>query len=122
MGLENNLSEALPSLLGMLSNTEHKRPLYRLETTHTPAPGYPAADKSGKTQYVFEFENGYSASVIRGPYTYGGPSGLWELAVLNKNGIDYSTPITDDVEGHLTDADVESLLTRIETLPPMEDK
>ena len=52
--------------------------------------GHPVFDtKSGTcglgelvTRYVFQFENGFGASVIRGLYTYGGRQGLWELAVL----------------------------------------
>jgi len=69
-------------------------------------------------QWVFKFENGYGASVVRGPYTYGGSEGLYELAVLSKDGfIDYTTPITDDVEGHLNEADVERLLDSIKKLP-----
>lgn len=50
---------------------------------------------------IFHFENGYGANIARGPYTYGGPKGLWELAVTKKtrDGWDlcYDTPITHDV-------------------------
>lgn len=70
------------------------------------------------------FPNGYGASVIRGQGTYGGEQGLYELAVLkgNKQGADlcYSTPITDDVIGHLTPRMVLSLLKKIEALPGVE--
>ncbi|WP_279018525.1 hypothetical protein [Megasphaera elsdenii] len=38
----------------------------------------------GTEHYEFHFKNGYVASVIRGPYSYGGPQGLYELAVLRK--------------------------------------
>lgn len=68
----------------------------------------------GGDQWLFTFANGYGASVIRSPYTYGGPSGLWELAVLDEAGeIDYSTPITSDVEGWLTEEKVRELLRRV---------
>jgi hypothetical protein len=48
------------------------------------------------------FGNGYGASVVRSAYSYGGRDGLYELAVLAGNTLCYDTPITDDVEGHLT--------------------
>jgi hypothetical protein len=68
-------------------------------------------------RFVFTFENGRGASVVRGEYTYGGPEGLWELAVLSKDGdLDYDTPITYDVLGHLTDTEVGSILVRISML------
>lgn len=53
-------------------------------------------------QYIFQFDNGYGASVVRHKYSYGSESGLWELAVLDKEGeIAYNTPITIDVLGWL---------------------
>ena len=67
-------------------------------------------------RYEIAFPNGYGASIVRGPHTYGGPAGLWELAVLKGDDLTYDTPITTDVEGHLTEGDVEGLLTRIEAL------
>lgn len=68
------------------------------------------------------FPNGYGASVIRGPYTYGGPEGLYELAVLQDGKLCYSTPITEDVIGHLTEAQVMELLQQIEALEPANGK
>lgn len=68
-----------------------------------------------------KFPNGYGASVVRGPYTYGGDQGLYELGVLGPGGkLDYSTTITEDVIGHLTEDDVTALLERIEALPAKE--
>ena len=75
------------------------------------------------------FPNGQGASIIRYTYTnpidgltrsgsYGAQSGLYELAVLDKDGkIDYTTPVTSDVCGHLTEDEVTALLERIEALP-----
>ena len=63
------------------------------------------------------FENGYGASVVKGEYTYGGKDGLYELAVLDSNGdLTYSTPITNDVLGHLTEDDVTKVLEQIQSL------
>jgi hypothetical protein len=49
------------------------------------------------------FPNGYTASIIRTQYSYGGEEGLYEVAVIDAEGqLDYTTPITDDVIGYLT--------------------
>jgi len=63
------------------------------------------------------FENGYGASVVKSPYTYGGDRGLYELAVFGKDGhITYATPITDDVIGYLRPEDVTDVLAKIQQL------
>ena len=64
-----------------------------------------------------KFDNGYGASVVQGPHTYGGEDGLYELAVLDSNGeLTYETPITNDVEGYLNEDDVTKLLEQIQSL------
>ena len=63
------------------------------------------------------FPNGYGASVIMGDLTYGGPKGLWEVAVTDGERVVYDTPISDDVVGHCTEQDVNRLLAEIEALP-----
>ena len=73
---------------------------------------------SGAHQTKYRFANGYGASVIRGGMAaYGG----YELAVLKWDGerssLTYETPITSDVEGHLTDETCAALLAAIEALP-----
>lgn len=71
----------------------------------------------GGSRKVYEFPNGLGASVISHAYSYGGDLGLWELAVLSNGNLNYNTPITSDVEGHLTWEDVETLLRKISELP-----
>ena len=73
--------------------------------------------KHGGIQKIYKFENGRGASVISGPYSYGGEKGLYELAVLDENGnLDYTTPITDDVVGWLKWEEVIELLRQIKEL------
>ncbi len=68
-------------------------------------------------QKVYQFENGYGASVISHDFSYGGKKGLWELAVLDSGGsICYDTEITSDVIGHLNDPEVDRYLRRIQQL------
>lgn len=67
-----------------------------------------------------EFENGYSASVIQSPYSYGGDQGLYELAVIHDGKLCYDTPITNDVLGHLTEDDVTRLLGEVAALPAVQ--
>jgi len=67
---------------------------------------------------VYQFPNGYGASVVSGPYTYGGNAGLFEVAVLDSNGdITYDTPITSDVIGWLDFSAIDTILERIKNLP-----
>jgi hypothetical protein len=60
---------------------------------------------------VIKFHNGYGASVIKCDISYGGKSGLYELAVL-KNG----DAISDDNSGWLSEEDVTKLLVQIQQL------
>ena len=71
----------------------------------------------GGVQARIQFDNGYGASVVKTPHTYGGDKGLYELAVLDSNGsLTYATPITDDVIGYLRPEDVTDVLTKIQQL------
>lgn len=62
------------------------------------------------------FDNGYGVSVVRNPYSYGGLLGLYELAVLDSDGITYTTPITNDVMGHLTPSEVSDIMIKVQKL------
>jgi len=66
---------------------------------------------------VFTFPNGYGASVVSHQYTYGGKEGLFEVAVLDRHGdLTYTTPITSDVLGFLSFAEVGETLEAISQL------
>ena len=67
--------------------------------------------------YVYEFENGYGASVVKHDVSYGGKMGLYEIAVLDSKGdLCYDTPITDDVVGYAGVQTVYETLDRIKSL------
>ena len=77
----------------------------------------PHAAGMGGVMSRITFENGYGASVVQTFFSYGGDAGLYELAVLDSDGkLTYETPVTDDVEGHLTEDDVTKLLEQIQNL------
>lgn len=82
-------------------------------------------NKNGYGQVLFRFDNGYGASVIRNPISYGNEAGLFELAVIEWNNEDwkfvYDTPITNDVIGFLTGEEVEEILKQIRDLTKMLD-
>lgn len=84
----------------------------------------------GGGQRMYQFPNGYGASVISTPYSYGGHQGWWELAVVafEPGGtIDdwdfvYDNPVTgsDAVRGWLNDAALHEALTMIRAFPQRE--
>jgi hypothetical protein len=63
-----------------------------------------------------QFPNGYGASIIKNEYSYGGPEGLYELAVLKDGSLCYNTPITDDVIGWCDENKITELLLEIQKL------
>ena len=67
-------------------------------------------------EWIFNFNNGYGASVITGSIAYCNEKKPFELAVLKNGKICYDTPITDDVISYLTSNEVYELLDRIEQL------
>jgi hypothetical protein len=74
-------------------------------------------------QRVYKFPNGYGASVVQGPYSYGGENGLWELAITKFTSDDgstweicYKTPISNGVVGWLSEEGVRLFLKRIKRL------
>lgn len=60
---------------------------------------------------AIHFDNGYGASIIKCHISYGGRSGLYELALLKNGNI-----TSDDVSGWLSEEDVTKLLVQIQQL------
>ena len=70
-------------------------------------------EELGGVQKLFEFPNGYGASVVIHDFSYG-----LELALLDADGNIIQHPeITDDVEGYLTPLSANILLEKISRLP-----
>ena len=74
-------------------------------------------------QYIFKFDNGYGASVVKNIGSYGHERDLFELAVIIFVGefeweLCYESKITGDVDviGYLTNDDVLNLLEAIKNL------
>ena len=67
------------------------------------------------THIKVKYENGYGASVVRNPNSYGYPH-CWELAVTKDDELCYSTEITNDVMGWLTTEEIAPILLKIKTL------
>lgn len=74
----------------------------------------------GGVRYTFTCDNGWGASVICNEYSYGGTSGLFEMAVLGLDqATDFDNPVTDnDPSGWLTESKVVQKLRRLVTLTP----
>jgi len=66
---------------------------------------------------AFYFPNGTGLSVIRGSGTFGYKKGLFEAAILGKDGrIDFHNPINDDVIGWATVCDVVDVADKVREL------
>jgi len=71
----------------------------------------------GGVQAKIQFDNGFGASIVKTPFSYGGSKGLYELAVFGKDGnIAYDTPVTNDVLGYLSEVKVTEILSKIQSL------
>lgn len=75
----------------------------------------------GERAFLF-FPNYYGISVVRGPYSYGGRKGLYEMAVLimtpdmKESKLCYDTHITPDVEGNLLPEEITEYMKQIQKL------
>ena len=82
---------------------------------------------NGGIQYLVVFPNGYGASIVKHPYSYGGKYGLWKLAVIGDVegeifkedftfSLKYDTGITEDVLEYISEDDVTDYLLKIKAL------
>ena len=63
------------------------------------------------------FDNGFGVSVVSHNHSYGVCDGLYEVAVLDKDGVlTYETPVTSDVIGYLSEEDVTDVMKQVQEL------
>ena len=75
----------------------------------------PHPNNMGGVQAYITFENGYGASVVCTPHTYGGDKGLYELAVFKDGHIHYDNAVANgDVVGYLRPEDVSDAMLVIQ--------
>jgi len=69
-------------------------------------------------QCRIQFDNGYGASIVRHNFSYGNEYGLYELAVLDKEGhLHYDNSVAKgDVIGYLTEEKITEILKQIQEL------
>lgn len=70
----------------------------------------------GGFQYVFQFDNGFGASVIKHDESYGNVDDLFELAILYDGEITYDSFFQYGVKGWLTNNNVINYLNKIKNL------
>lgn len=71
----------------------------------------------GMDRIRITFKNGYSLSVIRGDFSYGGQRGLFEVAPFTKKGEMSGSLLNfkgDDVKGYLSIEEVNSYIQQME--------
>jgi len=70
----------------------------------------------GRKQARMEFDNNYGASIMTGAGTFSNKDKPYELAVLYCKSLCYTTNITSDVLGWLTEHEVNQVLNDIKQL------
>lgn len=83
--------------------------------------GYFYGPLSNPIGLLVKFPNQYGASIVRHSGSYGGPDGLLEMGVAifsgELYGLDYNTPLTDDVFGYLEEDELFEKLGLVSELP-----
>jgi hypothetical protein len=69
-----------------------------------------------------KFANGYTASIVSHNFSYGGRTGLFEVATFIDDELVYDNPVVKgDVLGYLDFAEVAAALDAIAALPPVAE-
>lgn len=77
---------------------------------------YPAVPDLGMFARA-SFANGWGIEVARGPQTIGGPSGLFEIRVLDSNGdYCYTSIVASGPVGNLTTSQVTDYMAQVQSL------
>lgn len=77
-------------------------------------------ERGNSMYHIYEFPNGYGASVVQNKCSKGNEDGLYQLAVMKNGVFCCGTPITNDVIGYLTADEVTEYLQQIEKLPDLQ--
>ena len=67
------------------------------------------------------FDNGYGCSVLFGEIFFSNGIDTYELAVLYKGQMEYTSPITSSVLGYITKEEVTKAMIEIQNLPPKDE-
>ena len=80
-------------------------------------------ERLGGVQRMYDFSNGYGASVIRHEGSMGYDHGLWECAAIYKDGDLVCMPGMRDVAvGHMNENEVDDFLHLVESRPPLRNE
>jgi len=77
---------------------------------------YEEGKRFGGFYYRADFSNGYGISIVKHNGSYGHENDQWEIAVMKDGECCYTTPITDDVIGWLSEDMVMMYVMSIRTL------
>ena len=80
-------------------------------------PLYLAKEYAESKQAKMNFENGYGISVLFGSMFYSNGIDTYEVGILKNGTLCYATPITNDVIGYITAAEVTDIMRKIQELP-----
>ena len=71
---------------------------------------------NGAKMSTMDFQNGYGVSVIFGKMFYSNGIDTYELAVTYKGELCYTTEITSDVMGWLSEKEVTEVMAKVQSL------